>query len=99
MTSSLTVLLASIGFLIFGYLSVLRIIYKQHFSALGSRQMFAELNVKTLGLGLGQSALFISLPATSLLLFWGWGAALLWLVVFHLLVDQFSIKYRQDQPF
>ncbi len=36
---------------------------------------------------IGSSAFFVSLPATSLLLFWGWGPALIWLVIFHLLVD------------
>lgn len=36
---------------------------------------------------IGSSAFFVSLPATSLLLFWGWGPALIWLVIFHLMAD------------
>ncbi len=89
MTNSLIVLLTSIGFLAFGYLTLIRIAYKQYFKTvtIGDdtiRSHFAEIRR-----GLGQSALFISLPATSLLLYWGWAIALIWIIVFHLLVESF----------
>jgi len=86
MINSLTVFLAFLAFLAFGYFSLLRTLYGQLFAS-----PFKELTrglSNTEGLKhIGSSAFFVSLPATSLLLFWGWGPALLWLVVFHLLVD------------
>ena len=43
---------------------------------------------------MGSSAIFIGLPATTLLLFWGWAPALIWIGVFHLLVESvFQIHY------
>ena len=73
-------------FLLFGYLSLLRILYRQHFNAPFS-ELFAGMRDSQGLHHIGSSAFFVSLPATSLLLFWGWGPALLWLVVFHLLAD------------
>ena len=86
MLNSLTVLIAFLGFLIFGYASLVRILFKQQFTAPWralSQNLFAAQGLQHIG----SSAFFVSLPATSLLLFWGWAPALLWLVIFHLLAD------------
>ena len=86
MLNSLTIFLAFVGFLIFGYASLVRILYKQEFGAPWSTLLQALVGAQGLQ-HIGSSAFFISLPATSLLLFWGWAPALLWLVIFHLLAD------------
>lgn len=86
MLNSLTVFLAFMAFLAFGYLSLIRILYRQLFNT-GYKELSRGL-INSHGLKhIGSSAFFVSLPATSLLLFWGWGPALLWLVIFHLLAD------------
>jgi len=93
MLNSFLVFLAFVGFLAFGYLSLLRMLSKQSFSGSPIKSYLSGLKSPNLLRGLGSSAFFISLPATSLLLFWGWGPALLWLVIFHLFIE--SMCYLQ----
>lgn len=92
--NSLTVFLAFLAFLAFGYLSLVRLMYKQSFTDAALFKFFSGINTPQLLRNLGSSAFFMSLPATSLLLFWGWGPALLWLIIFHLLVESlFHLQY------
>ena len=86
MLNSLAVFFSAIVFIVFGYLSLVRILYRQQF-ATGIGSLFFGLRDASNLKHIGSSAFFVSLPATSLLIFWGWGPALLWLVVFHLLAD------------
>ena len=86
MLNSLTIFLAFLGFLAFGYFSLLRTLYSQLFGA-PYGELVKGLNSSHGLKHIGSSAFFVSLPATSLLLFWGWGPALIWLVVFHLMAD------------
>lgn len=86
MLNSLTVFLAFLGFLAFGYISLLRTLYGQLFGA-PYKELVMGLNSSHGLKHIGSSAFFVSLPATSLLLFWGWGPALIWLVIFHLMAD------------
>ncbi|MEM7360803.1 MAG: hypothetical protein AAF431_17065 [Pseudomonadota bacterium] len=86
MLNSLTVFLAFLAFLAFGYLSLIRILYRHLFST-GYQELRRGISSSQGLKHIGSSAFFVSLPATSLLLFWGWGPALLWLIVFHLLAD------------
>lgn len=100
MLNSLTVFLAFCGFLLFGYLSLVRLLAKRAFAATSNHGFFKQVGFTKLLRDLGSSALFVSLPATSLLLFWGWGPALIWLLVFHLLIEStFHLQYsvQQDQ--
>lgn len=90
MSNSLTAFLAFIAFLAFGYLSVLRLAYRQQLSSGPLVSMLGALRGKAWLRGFGSSGLFIALPATSLLLFWGWGVALLWIFAFHLLIESFA---------
>lgn len=87
--NSLYVLLAFLAFTALGYMSQVRILYKLHFS--NKPLEFAYLRSASewgqLLRYLAQSTFFVSLPAVSFLLYWGWGPALLWLVVFHLLAE------------
>lgn len=87
MLNSLTIFLASFGFVAFGYLSLLRLLSKQHFEKLSVKQLWQGLRSAQFFSNLGSSAFFVSLPATSLLLFWGWGPAILWLLVFHIIIE------------
>ena len=87
MPISITILLAALGFLAFGYLSLVRSISKHSFSEQVSTVTVAGFFGGKLLRNLGSSAFFVSLPATSLLLFWGWGPAIMWLLAFHLLVE------------
>ncbi len=87
MQSSLTVFLAATAFIAFGYLSLVRLMSKQEFEPQSLRQWSAKTFNGQLLSNLGSSALFVSLPATSLLLFWGWGPALIWLAVFHVIIE------------
>lgn len=87
MLNSLPVFLAFTGFLAFGYLSLVRTLSKQSFSNTSIKHYSEGVWSFHLLRNLGSSAFFVSLPATSLLLFWGWGPALLWLVIFHLFVE------------
>jgi hypothetical protein len=86
MLNSLTVFLAFLGFLTFGYISLLRTLYRQLFG-MPYNELIMGLNSSHGLKHIGSSAFFVSLPATSLLLFWGWGPALIWLVTFHLMAD------------
>ena len=87
MPISITILLAALGFLAFGYLSLVRSISKHSFSEQANTVTVAGFFGGKLLRNLGSSAFFVSLPATSLLLFWGWGPAIMWLLAFHLLVE------------
>ena len=87
MHSSLFAFLAALGFVAFGYLSMVRLLSKQSFGQVRLKQFFSGITTTQFLSNLGSSAFFVSLPATSLLLFWGWGPALLWLVIFHLFIE------------
>lgn len=87
MLSSLTVFFASVGFVVFGYVSLLRLLSKQSFGKVSIKDYWRGVSTTQFFSNLGSSAFFISLPATSLLLFWGWGPAILWLVTFHIVVE------------
>jgi len=87
MHSSLIAFLAALGFIAFGYVSMLRLLSKQSFGAVGLKSVFNGIKSNQALSNLGSSAFFVSLPATSLLLFWGWGPALIWLVIFHLFIE------------
>lgn len=86
MLNSLNVFLAFLAFLAFGYISLLRTVYGQLFGA-PYKELVMGLKSSHWLKQIGSSAVFVSLPATSLLLFWGWGPALIWLVIFHLMAD------------
>jgi len=98
MSNSLIILSAFVGFLAFGYLSLLRIMLKNtSLSQAGIRVLITDFRQQSLA-NLGSSAFFVSLPATSLLLFWGWGPALLWLLIFHLFAESlFQIQYSDGR--
>ncbi|GHA06611.1 hypothetical protein GCM10008090_15350 [Arenicella chitinivorans] len=87
MPTSITILLAALGFIAFGYLSLVRSISKHSFAAHDGKVTVAGFFGGKLLRNLGSSAFFVSLPATSLLLFWGWGPAVMWLLAFHLLIE------------
>ena len=95
MLNSLPVFLSILVFILFGYLSVVRLIHKQQLSGNLLTTLFLsirdyERNIRLIG----YSTLLVTVPAISLLLYWGWGPALLWLVVFHLLFE--SIIHVQE---
>ncbi|MFQ3243574.1 MAG: hypothetical protein ACI9SP_000192 [Arenicella sp.] len=87
MHSSLIAFLGSLAFVAFGYLSLLRLLSKQSLGQVSVKQYLNGITTSQFLSNLGSSAFFVSLPATSLLLFWGWGPALLWLLIFHLFVE------------
>ena len=92
MLNSLTVFFAFFAFLIFGYLTLIRLACKQAFGNIPGflkalMQSFMDRNLLQ---NLGSSAFFVSLPAVALLLFWGWGPALIWLAVFHFFIESLS---------
>lgn len=87
MTNSLLIFFASLVFLAFGYASIIRIGYRYYFSNSKGTQSEALTYFSNLIYGVGQGAIFTCLVASSLLLFWGWGLALLWLLAFHLLAE------------
>jgi len=62
-------------------------ISKRCFPSAKIGSFFSGLQISEILRNLGGGAFFVSLPATSLLLFWGWGPALLWLLMFHLIVE------------
>lgn len=102
MLNSLTVFLAFIAFIAFGYVSLLRLLAKQHLSPKAGHSLFRKpltlFENNHLLRNLGSSAFFVSLPATALLLFWGWGPALIWLVVFHFLIESvFHLQYSSQR--
>lgn len=87
MYNSLVFLALFLVLLVFGYLSLLRLAAKQQFGTTSVSKMFNREN----GLWLiDHSALnltFILLPAISVLLFWGWSMAFLWLFIQHFLLE------------
>lgn len=87
--NSFYVLLAFLAFTGLGYLSYVRIVYKLRFpEGLPALQGVKTKQFLSFFLrGIAQSCIFVSLPAVSILLFWGWGPALLWLVISHLILD------------
>ncbi len=87
MHSSLIAFLAALGFVAFGYISMVRLLSKQSFGQVNTKHFFSGISTAQFLSNLGSSAFFVSLPATSLLLFWGWGPALVWLVIFHLFIE------------
>lgn len=92
--NSTIILSAFVLFLVFGYVSVLRTVARIYFPSTTYRNAWLSAFKDAAVLSnFGSSALFISLPATSLLLFWGWAPALLWLLITHLLLD--SIVHLQ----
>ena len=96
MLNSLTVFLIFLAFLAFGYASFLRLLARRHQSDSAGffSSLLAGLTSNQLFNNLGSSAFFVGLPATALLLFWGWGPALIWLAVFHFFNDSlFHIQY------
>ncbi len=105
MVNSLTVFLAFVGFLAFGYLSLVRLLAKKHLhkNDRTTGSIRAVIGAKLVR-NLGSSAFFVSLPATAILLFWGWAPAIIWLVIFHFFIDsvfqlQFSsLKQHQKNP-
>jgi len=90
MSNSLNAFLAFTAFLAFGYLSVLRLAYLQQLRAGPLVSMLEAVQGKAWLRGFGSSGLFVALPATSFLLFWGWGPALLWVFTFHLLIESLT---------
>ena len=98
MINSTTVFLAFLGFMAFGYLSLIRLLAKQHleYRAGCFPAMIKGSFGRQLVTNLGSSAFFISLPATALLLFWGWAPALIWLVVFHFFVESARLEKSVD---
>lgn len=95
--NSLTVFFAALGFILFGYASFIRILYR---NSLAADTAQARPNFVSLTSRLDPSIIFISLQSLGLLLFWGWGPALLWLIVFHLLVETTIniCQNRQQSP-
>jgi len=97
MTNSLTIFLTTLPFIAFGYASIVRMAYKQSYSATNKVDGTIMSNLSQLISRIGQGAIFTCLFATSLLLFWGWGIALLWLIAFHLFVETFvNIQISQS---
>lgn len=95
--NSFTVYLFALALLVFGYLSLIRLVHRQAFGPNQVKQTWQNLKHFQVLSNLGSSAFFLSLPATSLLLFWGWGPALVWLIVFHLIIEtlahlRFSVR-------
>lgn len=100
MLNSLTVFLAFIAFIIFGYLSLLRLLSKQFLASQPGIMtgLTKCLSDPQLIRNLGSSAFFMSLPATAILLFWGWGPALIWLAVFHFFIESvFQLQYSAQK--
>jgi len=98
MSNSLIVFIAFIGFLAFGYLSVLRLLVKREFGSLNRASLLGSLKNTRVLTSLGSSAFFVSMPATSLLLFWGWGPALIWLLFFHIFIESlFHLQYTTTE--
>jgi len=98
MLNSLTIFLCFVGFLVFGYLSILRLLVTREFGGFSASSLAESIRDRRVLTSLGSSAFFVSMPATSLLLFWGWGPAILWLIVFHLFVESlFHLQYTTTE--
>ena len=87
MTNSLLLFIGTLAFLAFGYASLVRIAYKTYFNTTQVTPSEALPKLNQLLVHLGQGGLFIHFATLSLLLFWGWGIALLWLAIFHLIAE------------
>ena len=99
MHSSLIAFFSAIGFIAFGYVSMLRLLSKKSFESVDFKTMLSGIKSSQALSNLGSSAFFVSLPATSLLLFWGWGPALVWLVIFHLFIESVChLQYSSQNP-
>ena len=99
--NSLPVYVFALALMVFGYLSLVRLMRRQEFGPNNIKQSWQYLKHLQVLSNLGSSAFFLSLPATSLLLFWGWGPALLWLLIFHLVIEslahlRFSAKDKRQ---
>ena len=88
--NSLTVYLFALVLIVFGYLSLVRLMSRQEFGPNTIKASWRSIKHLQVLSNLGSSAFFLSLPATSLLLFWGWGPALLWLLIFHLIIESLA---------
>lgn len=98
MSNSLFIFLSFIAFLAFGYISIIRLLVKREFGVFGKSSIIASIKNTRILTSLGSSAFFVSMPATSLLLFWGWGPALLWLLSFHILIESlFHLQYTTTE--
>ena len=98
MSNSLFVFLSFAGFLAFGYLSILRLLVKREFGTLGKAALVESIKNTRVLSSLGSSAFFVSMPATSLLLFWGWAPALFWLLIFHIFIESlFHFQYTTTE--
>jgi len=86
--NSLTLLIAFLLFITFGYISLGRMSYKYLFrDELGQPIQFDQRLALSILSQLGFSTLFYAMPAISVALFWGWLPALLWLLVAHLFAE------------
>ena len=98
MTNSLLIFLSFIAFLAFGYIGIVRLLVKREFGAFSRASFIDSIKNTRVLTSLGSSAFFVSMPATSLLLFWGWGPALLWLLVFHVFIESlFHLQYTTTE--
>ncbi len=80
----------------FGYLSLLRLLFNRQTTGEANfiSGLLNALKDPKMVRNLGSSAFFVSLPATALLLFWGWGPALIWLATFHFLIESiYQLQY------
>lgn len=87
MYNSLLFLALFLTLLVFGYLSLLRLTVKQQFGAINYRQHFNISNGWWLVDNLALNLTFVLLPVLSVLLFWGWSMAFLWLFIQHFLLE------------
>jgi len=98
MSNSLFIFLSFIAFLAFGYISIVRLLVKREFGAFSRASLIDSIKNTRVLTSLGSSAFFVSMPATSLLLFWGWGPALLWLLSFHIFIESlFHLQYTTTE--
>lgn len=82
--NSFYILAAFAGFIVLGYATVVRLLHKYQFSDTNDQVKPA---LKDILFHTGNGALFVALSTLGILLFWGWGPALLWLVAAHLLIE------------
>jgi len=98
MSNSFLIFLSFIAFLTFGYLSIIRLLVKREFGTFTKSAFIHSIKNTRVLTSLGSSVFFVSMPATSLLLFWGWGPALLWLLSFHLFIESlFHLLYTTTE--
>jgi len=87
--NSLYVLFGFLAFTALGYLSLVRLLYKQELAGQpfvlgGLKRQLTQVGLLE---GLARSGLVVGLPSLALILFYGWGPALLWVVMAHLLLE------------